>query len=40
MKKNRKLSAVAAVSAVALVFTGVGASSANATGEKSRSFRV
>jgi len=34
MKKNRKLSAVAAVSAVALVFTGVGASSANAAGEK------
>lgn len=34
MKKNRKLSAVAAVSAVALVFTGVGGTTANAAGEK------
>jgi ribose transport system substrate-binding protein len=34
MKKNRNISAIAAVSAVALVFTGVGGSTANAAGEK------
>ena len=34
MKKNRKLSAIAAVSAVALVITGAGATTANAAGEK------